>query len=420
MEKMENSKRIKINEVLDFILLYLLLFQVMFFRWLGMTGYINKIIMLLIVCSMVANIYTYWRIGAIPSLILIIFYFIWSYFYFGGSDYIIINNLKEISPPLLIMFYLSFIILYKKKLLEKFYNNILIILNLYMIVNIPVMLLQLSGNYWLSGITTQTNSFSQDMISGLLGFNGVPMLTIFSIFVIIYNNQYSMRLRGNARIIFKAYNIFLLAFQMIISLYNDNKGFYLIIVLMFALYKIFEKIYDGTNYRMLSKIRNKILNQKTIFLLILLIFLILFAYYLTPFGQSINDMIYEFNLGINKQNAVQGSSERFGIIALVLSTPALVNFGAGLAMYTWTTPFTLGFPHFGQSDFGSFIALGGVCFVLILFVIFFLLFKKVTGNSKLLSSLVIILFLVLSVYSQIFTVSSLMISTMLYLGRCII
>ena len=61
--------------------------------------------------------------------------------------------------------------------------------NGYMVLNIPILLLQLAGFTALSGRHPEAlnNSFYADLVSGLFGYNGTGLLTMYFCFLFIYN-----------------------------------------------------------------------------------------------------------------------------------------------------------------------------------------------------------------------------------------
>ncbi len=407
---------IKKKNVLDFLILWLLILHVMIIRWFNVTGYFNLLVIILIAISMVRDLFQYINQKTIFVFILMISYMLINFGIRGGDFMILTRNIFEIMTPFLILIYLSHLMLSKKIFLIDFFKQCFWVLNIYTIINIPVLLLQLTGSYWLAGFTDTPNPFVPDLICGLLGYNGTPQLALFTSFIPIYNYVcYRFFIPKSYKTYFAIYNLFLVLFFAIISLFNDNKGYYLILAMFVAIYYIISNEAKLFSRKTITKFSSQ-LKQLFIWVGILSIpgYLL---YRFTAVGNSIDTIFHEIRVGITYSNAAQGSNERIGMIAFSLQEDNNRLMGYGLGTYTWTAPDAFGFAHYGQSDLGTFLCLAGIIFLLLIDALIFYAFRNIYKNIYL-PVVILIGFNVLAIFTQVFTVTSLMVSSMFFMISC--
>ncbi|MBT1165075.1 hypothetical protein, partial [Bifidobacterium felsineum] len=319
---------------------------------------------------------------------------------------IALYNLNQIIVPLLIIIYILDLTHSKKHFIHDFLMDKIVFINMYFIINLPFIFLQLSGEYWLTGIKKNDNTLTVDLISGLYGNNGIPMMTLFTCFTIFLNYHYcNCHSYKNEKVVLSIFNVFILVFFSILSLFNDNKGFYLI----FIIYLLVVLFVNYANNNQNISFKSFKFSLKIIGSLLLSCPFIYLIYRYTPLYNVINQIVHEFLLGIYYAGSAHGSSERIGMITYALSNDSNRLMGYGIGNARWTDPGTFGFEHFGQSDFGVFLCLGGIFLIASIFIIITSLLYRLFFSYYAVIPL-ILLFIVLSIYTQIFTVTSLTIS----------
>lgn len=405
---------IKRNDLLDFFIYIIVIFDILIFRWLGVTSFVNVILLILVTVAILKSIVQRLNLNLLLYFFMIPLYFFINIRVTSTSFLEAINNFKEILLPLLFIMYYSILIRYKSATIKYFINKSFSIFNLFAIINIPIILLQVSGIYAFNGPLQDIVVGSSDVGSGLFGANGTPQLALFSAFIIIYNFYYATKNNSHNKIII-IYNIILAICYMILSMMNDNKFFYVILFVYLFIFFVNNFLLANRNSNVNTKISNVI--TRMVPLLILLIGLIVFLYSFTQVGNSIDQMMHDVQIGIEKTYLVQGSNERFGMLSFILQDTAHKWIGYGIGYATWTTPFTFGFAHFGQSNLGSFLCLGGILFgIVILFYVGKCVFNCV--YNKVIAILFLMIILILSTYTQIFTSLTLMGNVLLFLSLC--
>lgn len=402
----------KRKDYLDFLILWILLLHVMFFRWIGLTSLFNKIALFLILLRLFQRLHATIKMGAvIEILLMLVVYPLLNFQWCGGQLSVLITNIYIVCIPMLVFYYITQLLIYKMDFFKLFLKSIFWPLNIFMLFNIPIILLQLAGVYQLAGVGfSSSNSFMiEDMISGTFGYNGTPMMTLFFLFFMMYSYfYYKNYLKYYKKLYILFYTIYIV-FMCIISLYNDNKGFYLLMGMAIILAYVKENI--NKLQIVVSKTKLIYFIIKIMLFIVSFILVLLFFYKYTPIGISIDSIIHEITIGWEKNNLVQGSSERFGMISFILKDKSRIMKGYGIGNYSWTEEGAFGFNHYGQSDIGTFLCLGGILFIIIIAISLYCVLYKVFRNHFF--TLCIIIYLcIVGIYTQLFTVTSLMVSTM--------
>ncbi len=402
-------------DIIDYAILTILLLHVMIIRWLSLSGTFNIIIDFLIFITLFKKIPYFIKQKSFIVLLILFLYFLFNFVQCGGQFNILIKNIYNMLTPILIIFYMTHTLFYKKHIVQTYFRKLLMPCNLYMVINIPVLILQLNGHYYLSGLSDSVNSMKQDLICGLFGYNGIPMMTLFFCFLITYNWNYFETHNVKNNKLFVIYNFSLIIFMSIISLFNDNKAFF-VLFLFFIIMYLFVSRSDRILYALRKDNLPNLISKYYIHIMVILVVAFL-IYQFTGVGDSIQKMISDIILGLTKGNLAQGSNERFGMISLMLNNPDHLRLGYGIAKYAWTQPNALGFVHFGISDFGTFFCLGGLLYIILyISVIYFCIRKQF--SKKLVQIVLIAFILILSIYTQIFTITSLIVSVMFFYTVC--
>lgn len=408
-----------ISKFLDKFILCLLVLSVLIFRYLGFTSRINLILIVLFSLSILLNIYSYITDGLLICFILILLYLYYNKQKIGGSNDILINNAIQIIPSLLTMLYMFHLLKYRKHYIAKFLTRNIWFFNVYLYISIPFIILQANGMYSLAGVANgQINNLGVDMISGLFGFNGTPVLALFVAFTMILNYAYYTSFcRSNQRSLFLFMTLPLFIFYSILPLFNDNKTYYFILLMFLFIYVIFV-CYGKTTTNTLFETRlRRIKVSLIIFSLFIISFILLMQ--IKPFKETTDTLLREVQNGWKYGSLYQGSNERIGMIQYGLSQPKYLLMGHGVGTHTWTEQGLFGFRHYGQSDLGTFLCLGGLIFIFLLFASIYI-FSNNCINSIFLKVVIILFFIILSIYTQVFTVMSLTISVMFEICLCVI
>lgn len=408
--------RIKTKDLLDYVILWALILEVMIIRWLNLVGLFNVALLILLTIRCVYDVRRCLKNTSLWLYFLLVIYMIWNYFYLGGEFIILIRNISECIAPSMIMIYIGDLMFNKKEFVFEFFSKLFWPLNLYNILNMIIILLQLDGFYWLAGFTSSENPLYIDHISGLLGFNGMPVLALYSALMFIYNLYYARFVMTNHKKHgIYAYNTIQVIFYSVVSLYNDNKGFYLILFMYIIIYSLSvnESIIENRNIS--TKLRVVLLRYIPYVILVIFVSVLLYRY--TKVGGEIDKIIHEFDNAFKYINRASGGSERISMIIYAINSPDRI-IGYGVGRYKWTSINAFGFAHYGQSDIGTFLCLGGIVFFVILSSMIIALFYKVYEGNCILAGVFLFVFYVIGVFTQVFTVTSLMVCAMLFAVTC--
>lgn len=396
------------------IILYLLLFMVFVVQWLGISFYFMLIIdgvMFTYIISKYTN--SKKSVFAIIMLFVYILYFGFHLMFYGANVRILINNFYVVTSSVLVIIGMSSLYLNRLKI-EDCYRKLFFVVNGYMVLNIPVLILQLNNHFELSGrhLEEHTNNFKPDLISGLFGYNGTNMLAAFSAFFFIYDLWYFRTyVKRRHRISFLIYYIVMLAFYLYISIPNDNKGFYILLTLFYIIY--FFTVQD--NYKKIAQKIKGIIKGLGVIILFMIAFIYAYNHY-DPLVELVERFFRVFNNGIRSKYAY-GGAERFAIVNYFWSSNISKLFGKGMGTMKWRQELGFGFYHFGQNDLGPFLLLGGLVLILLLIAIFYNCVSSM-NKSRFISVCETFCLCFLILYTQIFTSISVMISMMLFVGLC--
>lgn len=410
--------RINLKSLLNIVIIAMFMMQLMVFRWLGIADTINDLLFGLLLL----NIFVNYRNYAVPSLlvstVLFIVYPFFNLVLLGGTMGFALRNLYRLLRTLLIIIYVCNLLKYNRSLVFKLLRKGFLLFNLYFLINIPVLILQIQGHYRLAGfhISLAGITYMPDLISGTFGMFGTPVLALYSVFLILYNFMYmQIWCDKKYKMFLLLYDGFVLIFSCWVSAQNDNKGFYLMLMLFVVCYYIVGN--EGklaNNYSIIKQLRNLLGISMVIVIVGAVAY---FAYtYVDMIRENIDLIIYKFSEGYNDPDHVKGSGERIGMIMFGLSDPFHSIFGYGLGLYLNRAD-TLGFVHFGQADFGSYLCLGGLLYLFFLFSTAYFSFAR---NYKRFTFplLMVLCFIVLSIYTQPFYNSSSMICSVLIYTLC--
>ena len=400
----------KVNKgnLLDLVILYWIIIHVFIISWLGYLVQSQCVLIFLICLRFISDIRRIIRLQTLYiGLFTSIVYPLISYSCQGGYQEILLDNVVNILSTTLLFSYLSYISVNKRDFAYDFLLKNKYLFNGYMILNIPVILLQLCGVTSLSGRHPQSmeNLYREDMISGMFGYNGTGLLTMYFCFLMLYNLILVQKKHIKRKNLFAAYNVILFLFMIFVATKSDNKSMILLLPIFIVTYIILFQLSISKSFiRKVKKI------FKYSFLSI--VFLGLFGgalHYWFGIGEIIYDVFDKIKYGWENTNHAHGSAERLGMISYALSEPKIRWYGMGIANLRWKEERGLGFAHFGISDLGSFICLGGLFFVLIILLLWFAVYRK-AFRDKVACYIFMLLTVVVLTYTQLMTILSLSVS----------
>ncbi|MBM6810023.1 hypothetical protein H5983_02870 [Faecalitalea cylindroides] len=363
-------------KMIENLILLLIIGQVVVFRYFNVYETMNKVILTFIILLIIFNtllgkgnrINIKENTIGIASVILLL---VLNGFLYGNNQ-TFKSNVLMMFYPIMNMFYLTW---YVKKHQNSFYKRMIqlkFVINIYFIINIIVMFIQLQGNYFMIGVVTQENTMYQDLISGLLGYSMTAAVCYFSTFVIMYNVVISGTIRRELRRkLFSIYNMILIFVMAYISMQNDNVQYFAILPLSFIILMIFKN--------RLSTVSGL---QKVILMFFVCIFCITMILSIIPgLYETLNDTVfYKFTGAIEHMydgaSVTHGSMERLALVVYGLAYANGWILGKGFSYSGVYTPYTFGFVHFGNANIGAFVCLGGIWFYI---AIIYLYSKRLNG-----------------------------------------
>lgn len=359
-------------------ILHLIIAEILILNWLNISSVFSILFLVTFSAVLIKNIRLFrWDLFIMSGLMV---YLIFNAIYTSSASLLFLKNTFHLCTTFCIIIFVCYTIEKKKKWLVNKMLSLWKCINIYMIINIPVLILQWNGFYALSGFHSDDNinNFGPDLTSGLLGYNGTHWLALFSSFVFIYNIWFLQcsKMNANGKYILWVYNILLLAFNVWISTINDNKVFYLLVI-MFYLFYLYNERYIPAEIRGYKIGKNFIFFLMKMWMIIgavLMVVLIVYSY--TDVGNIIDYLIGEFVRGENYASAT-GSAERVGTLLYFFYSGIDKIFGLGIGQSLFTQPYFLGFKHFGTNNLDPFFCLGGACLVFLINLVFLYEIRKI-------------------------------------------
>lgn len=411
--------KFKKKDILDYIIIFMIILYVFILNWFNVQ--ITSMIGILIVISWFLNFksrITKTDFSIVWSLVFIFLYSVFNYVIKGGSITVFSENLSRVFLRLLIFVYFGLLLCYKSEFIKKFVMSLFPIFNIYAIINIPITILQFTGHYELAAYGMNlTNYMKEDMISGLFGLYGTPYMALYYSFLFIYNNYYiskNTHNRTSKYIILRIYNAVLLIYMTILSLTNDNKGFFIVFVIFNSVFYVLKLLNKTSKKSLIDRI--VYILKKSIIVIIFAVVIFVVAYNFTALKEVIDAYLKIIELATRtKINA--GSSERFHMILETLRNADMRWTGVGIGKYGWKQSGALGYLHFGQSDFGSCMCLGGLIFTVLIFYNVYIVLNKIFSDN-LITIMLLLVFTFLMLFNAAITSTSMMVFYILFIIVC--
>ncbi len=313
------------------------------------------------------------------------------------------NNITNLIKVIMVSVIISGIASEDNDVFEKFLEKKISLINIVWIFNLFALTLQTAGTgFLIKPKWLAINSFYKDHCSGIFGNSGTHILSAFSMFILILNFYYADRKK---LIGLKIFTIVTTIISLLLSTLNDNNSIFILYVL-FGMYYMFKKVFYN-NSKFSSIVTKMVLSIISIVVVATIIM------HIPSINNYIkNDLLSRIDSVMNASSSdALGGNERLAIVEYSFNKGFGWKYGLGIGAWPFTKPDFLGFPHFGLSSIGSFIALGGLPFyiITILLYTFILLPKKGSQQTNKIDMLIIMMLMViLSIYTAIFTGSIIM------------
>lgn len=393
------------------LILYLIIGQVIIFRFFNIHELFNKIILaaivLLIVLGMLEKSITISLKQLNYPLFLFVILIILNGFYNGINDIYRSNVLMLIYSLMYVAYVAWYVKAFPQEMLKIMYN-LRYAINIYMLINILVMIIQRQGNYFLVGFSNWENPAYWDLISGLFGYSTTHVAACFSVFVLIFDLVLIKNMnpgKTKTRFSILVFVLFVLMFWIYFS--NDNVGFYIILPVTLVYWIAFS--YD---LKKVSRI------GQVLFLLLLVLIGALFVVLIIPgaYEYLYDAVIYKitgmFESAGRGTDISHGSMERLAQVVYGLNNLDGWKFGAGLNKGGLFHNDLYGFAHFGNASAGGLTCLSGIWSLLFLSMAFAKFASGVmeTRHHRFILFAGTIYMLILSFYTTLFTDISVVIS----------
>lgn len=392
----------KEDDTLDRIILYLLLLNIFPIRWIDYRGKAMVLIAALIALDLMRYASYYMKQSFSFWFLLFLFYPLLNYAVLGGSLKTLARNLYRIDRGMLLIFFFCVLLVLKEDLIEEFLKENFLLFNIFTVMNFAVLYRQIGGDFRLTAFRLGDISqyYKPDLMSGLFGLFGTPCLAFFSVFILVYNVYYAgYHLRGVKRVFVYAYDLLVAGFIMWASVRNDNKGIFIILIIYLCILGF-----------IFVSARSYVKEPQTRWIRIAGIIAVLavftavigtLAYTNLELFRGVVDMMIRKVQEGTAGSSAQGGGERIGMMLFMLEEPAKIPFGYGLGNYYSANQTALGFHHFGQSDFGTFLILGGFLFMILIGVFVFSAFQSTAGHAAF-SLIVCVSYMIFAVYTQVY------------------
>lgn len=389
----------KINKLLtlsDKLILYYFLFEILFLRWYGKSlfKYMHLIIITLIFFKVILRKVKF-KVMDIIFCLIYIFVIVINILSNGIQPLLVTNGYMYGVVNIIPVIYIITLVYEKNKTLYKFLmKDLYRILNIYFVINIPILIKQLEGNYFLMR-NTESNPGYFDHITGLIGASGTHELTFYWILLVLIN-LYKYYKTNNKRILIitGAYTLFMF----IISSQNDNTAFFIIFPAIMMQY-------------LLINIKNINISVWTIIKYIILIVVIgSLGVYTYKNNENVNEFVdtrvvsklQQFGIGDRNNTNVDSDEERIALFKTALESGNGYKLGKGIgSIQSYGDP---SLPqHFGMSEISIRTYEGGLIYLITLILFFSYFLNRITSNFSFMSFFIVVINMTFfAVYTQIF------------------
>ena len=323
--------------------------------------------------------------------------------FLGKSREYLLINIRGLLWVLLVLISLYLIKSSNKIDFHILFSRFFVFINVLWLLNLIIVSIQVQGNsFMIKQQWLQLNPYYKDHCSGLFGYNGTHGLTVFSIFVMYFNLRVAenKELKNNKRGLLYGFIILTEIWMLYVSRLNDNMAYFMILPLFVLLYFYFRIRRESKNIR--TRISKIIKNS------ILIVLIVIIALIIPAIREFVFVKVYErINMFLFTDiYEVRGSNERLAIVIQSLQNGKGFFWGEGLGVMRFASEGYGGFIHFGLSDIGPFILLGGIWFYILYSLMYCRFVEQIAVSKRIrISDRIIVLsvIMILSVYTGIFT-----------------
>ena len=396
-EIIKNNQKIKIN-ILSFAFYYMMFF-LLFSGLIGfrVVWHISIVILgVYMLCKYPQYIrsFSYSLSGKffIISLVLVVMSLLTT----GGNDvFFLMTNIRSLAYSFFVLVIMMIVVERKNELVFELFEEHILFFNILLIINMIVVAFQAQGTgmfmrqEWLEG------GQYIDQVAGLFGDSSTPHLGLFTVLVMLINLSYARRhMQRYLKAIFWGYTFLMMTLMGILSKYNDNTGYYIIMPMFLILYSLYT-----TN--MLTKYRSTRILKNIGYVVIGVFVFVLFIN--LPAIREIRETYVDVRIYslLNYQAVgVTGSNTRLFQIYYGLTHDFGWLLGKGFATAELTCIEAHGFKFFGNCSMAGFVILGGVWLFLAYTMMYTnCLYDMVRGEEKKSVVLFFTVFVVLVIFS---------------------
>lgn len=323
---------------------------------------------------------------------------------YGGNNSNTLSNIRSMGYSLFSLYILAIVINRNDVLVFEMLKKRICFFNIVLILNTIVVALQAKGTgFMIKSSWLQQNPYYDDQVAGLFGFNATSQLGMYTVFVALLNLAYckcDMK-RAGKKLIILMYTFFMVGIMAVLSKYNDNAGYYIVLVMYLGLYLAFDVLF------MTKKADIKFAKVGGY---VLLMIIALIAFLNIPATKAVLDKYLRNRIEVMihfQSSGMTGSNERLYQVQYGLSQLEGWIVGKGFGTAKLIQADAYGFLHFGISSMGGYIILLGIWFFLLYTLMYSTILTRMATYSHgkniihMISFVVMILFaMYISVYND--------------------
>lgn len=292
--------------------------------------------------------------------------------------------------------------------LDEFIRKAFKWINLVAVMNIAAVAIQIFFPGVIEGVHTVDRTLFVDTLSGFFEYGVSHVLCMYMVFVIAYNWSYISHLESvRKRRALRFYNNLVVILLILLGLLYDNKAILLMLLVALLSYWIIEN-------------RRRLILRLAFGISVTTICLMLCYLFVKPVWEWIAELLLHnhFSQTFSAYNIATGSGERIAIIIKALSQPSTYFGGKGWGSSHVYSSGYLGFEHFGQSDLGSILTLGGIWYLLVSINYYYqvmlrIISGKIVMRYRYIKTIVLLVLLTALIYAQPFTRSDILLCMIL-------
>ena len=401
--------KITLNQTkIDRLILGLMVLQLVLLGFFGLNNVVNKLLTVAILVWVILQRVRIRHIFFLSAGSMVVLYVISSIATVELNMSYVTQNFAMQIYPFVYAYFFWYLCDENPDVLDRFIQKTFKWANLVAVMNIVVVAIQILFPGVIEGVHTVDKTLFVDTLSGLFEYSAAHTLCMYIVFVIIYNGAYVGRMEiGRKRRAVRVYNGLLVALAILLGLMYDNKAILLLLPVVWLSYRIIEN-------------RHRVFAQVIFCFGAISIGLMLCYLFLKPVWELISKFI-AFNdiiQALSKDNVTLGSGERIGIIMHAFTQPSTYFLGKGWGSSHIYSEDYWGFAHFGQSDAGSILALGGIWYLIVSINYYYrmmlrLITSKTIAQYTYIKVAVLLVLLVTLLYTQPFTRSDILLCMIL-------